>query len=194
MEIEKTKFSDVLVLTPKVWSDDRGYFYEVFHKDKFIEAGLPQEFVQDNLSYSKKGVLRGMHFQWNPHQGKLVRTVLGKVYDVVIDIKRGSPTFGQWFGIELSDENHKMLWVPPGYAHGFLTLSDEAIFEYKCTGMYSPGNEGIVRYDDPEINIDWPKIAGINEFLLAPKDAQGATFAEWQKTPEFETFNDSLPV
>lgn len=190
MEIEKTQFEDAFVINPKVWGDERGYFFEVYHKEKFHEIGLDVEFVQDNLSYSKKGVLRGMHCQWNPHQGKLVRVVEGKAYDVIVDIKRGSPTFGQWFGVELSAENHKMLWVPPGYAHGFLTLSDEAIFEYKCSGLYSPGNEGIITYNDPEIGIEWPDFGG--EIILAGKDAQGMTLKEWSESPEFEVFNDSL--
>ena len=189
MEIQKTTFPDAFILIPKVFHDDRGYFYEVYHKEKFHAIGLNVEFVQDNLSLSKKGVLRGMHLQQNPHQGKLVRAVQGDIFDVIVDIKRDSPTFGQWFGVELSDENHQMLWVPEGFAHGFLTLSATAVVEYKCTGLYSPVGENTIRYYDPDIGIKWPS----SDIILAEKDRQGMTLKEWSESPQFVTFNDTLP-
>ena len=189
MKVEKTIFDDAYVLKPRVFGDDRGYFHEVYHKEKFKSIGLDVEFVQDNLSFSTKGILRGMHFQWNPHQGKLVRAVKGSVYDVIVDIKKGSPTFGKWYGVELSDENHKMFWVPPGYAHSFLVLSDDAIVEYKCTGVWNGESEGSILYNDPTIGVEWP----LSEVIVSEKDMAGMTLQEWQESPEFETFNETLP-
>jgi len=189
MHIEKTIFNDVYVLTPRVFGDERGYFHEVYHKDKFHAFGLDVEFVQDNLSFSEKGILRGMHFQWGPHQGKLVRAVQGKIYDVIVDIKRGSPTFGKWYGVELSDENHKMFWVPPGYAHSFLVLSDTALVEYKCTGVWNNQSEGSILYNDPEIGIQWP----LSDVKVSEKDQAGMTLKEWSESPNFDVFNDTLP-
>ncbi len=189
MKIEPTIFEDAFVIVPNVFGDSRGYFHEVYHKEKFHELGLNVEFVQDNLSKSTKGVLRGLHFQWNPHQGKLVRAVTGKIYDVIVDIKRDSPTFGKWFGIELSEENHKMLWIPPGYAHGFLTLSDEVILEYKCTGVWNGNCEASIRYDDPEIGIVWP----LTDVVVSEKDMEGMSLREWAENENFDVFNDTLP-
>ncbi|MBT6068538.1 dTDP-4-dehydrorhamnose 3,5-epimerase [Candidatus Peregrinibacteria bacterium] len=189
MKIEPTKFPDVYVLTPNVYGDSRGYFHEVYQKERFHAFGLTSEFVQDNLSKSAKRVLRGLHFQWNPHQGKLVRAVKGKIFDVVVDIKRGSPTFGQWTSVELSEENHKMFWIPPGYAHGFLTLSDEVILEYKCTGTWNGDSEASIRYDDPEIGIVWP----LSDAIVSEKDLEGMSLREWAENENFGVFNDTLP-
>lgn len=189
MQLEKTLFPDAFLITPDVFHDHRGYFFEAYHQTKFKDIGLNVPFVQDNFSYSKKNVLRGMHLQWGPHTGKLVRVAQGIVYDVIVDIKRGSPTFGKWFGAELSEENHKMFWVPPGYAHGFVVLSDEARVEYKCTGAYARNTEASIRWNDPAIGIQWP----VKNPVLAEKDQNAQLLAEWAAKPEFVVFNDTLP-
>ena len=190
IKVEAAPLNGAYVLTPQVFGDERGYFYEVFHKEKFEGVGLNVEFVQDNLSYSQKGILRGLHAQWNPHQGKLVRAVKGIVFDVIVDVKRGSPTFGQWFGVELSDKNHQMLWLPAGFAHGFTVTSDDAIVEYKCTGLYNPSCEASIAYNDPEIGIKWP----LTEVQLSGKDQNGMMLKKFSETPEFKLFNDTLPT
>ena len=175
--VTPTALPGVLVLTPKVFGDARGYFYESFNQRDFDAAtGLTGvQFVQDNHSRSALGVLRGLHYQLSPRaQGKLVRVSHGAVYDVVVDIRPGSPTFGRWAGVELSASNHRQLWVPPGFAHGFLALSDGAEFLYKTTDTYSPAHERCIRWDDPTIGIDWPIPDGQGpEFkpILAAKDA-----------------------
>ncbi|MNZ11440.1 dTDP-4-dehydrorhamnose 3,5-epimerase [Pseudomonas putida] len=149
---------EVLLFTPKVFGDDRGFFYESFNARVFNEVtGLQTEFVQDNHSYSMKGVLRGLHYQLAPHaQGKLVRVVQGEVFDVAVDLRRSSPTFGKWVGAVLSSKNHNQLWIPPGFAHGFLTLSETAEFVYKTTEFYSAKSERCIAWDDPKIAIEWP--------------------------------------
>ncbi|MDP4008217.1 MAG: dTDP-4-dehydrorhamnose 3,5-epimerase [Candidatus Peregrinibacteria bacterium] len=190
IKVEATSLQNAYVLTPQVFGDERGYFHEVFHKEKFAEIGLDAQFVQDNLSYSEKGILRGLHAQWNPHQGKLVRAVKGAIYDVIVDVKRGSPTFGEWFGIELSDKNHKALWLPAGFAHGFVVTSENAIVEYKCTGLYNPSCEISIIYNDPEIGIKWP----LSDVQLSAKDKSGITLEEWSKSPEFELYNHTMPM
>lgn len=190
IKVEQTTLKDAYVLTPTVFGDERGYFFEVFHKEKFKEIGLDIEFVQDNLSYSQKGILRGLHVQWNPHQGKLVRAVKGAIFDVIVDTKKDSPTFGKWFGVELSDVNHKMLWLPAGFAHGFVVTSEDAIVEYKCTGFYNPSCEASILYNDPEIGIEWP----ITDVQLSGKDQNGMTLKKFTATPEFELFSGTLPV
>ena len=166
MNVIETKLPGVFIIEPKVFGDHRGFFYESWQKKRYEECGITGEFVQDNVSYSRKGVLRGLHFQ-NPNgQGKLVSVLQGKVFDVAVDIRVGSPTFGQWEGVILSGENHKQFWVPSGFAHGFCVLSDTAYFTYKCTADYSPEHEGGIRWDDPDIGIKWP----IEEVLLSGKD------------------------
>ncbi|MDG9889550.1 MULTISPECIES: dTDP-4-dehydrorhamnose 3,5-epimerase [Pseudomonas] len=149
---------DVILFTPKVFGDDRGFFYESFNAKVFSEStGLRPTFVQDNHSRSVKGVLRGLHYQLPPHaQGKLVRVAQGEVFDIAVDIRRSSPTFGKWVGAVLSAENKNQLWIPPGFAHGFVTLSDTAEFLYKATDFYSPASERCIAWDDPEVGIDWP--------------------------------------
>ena len=157
MQVTPTAIPDVLVLEPKVFGDARGFFFESYNRKAFHEAtGLDVDFVQDNHSRSAQGVLRGLHYQIQHPQGKLVRVVAGAVFDVVVDIRRSSPTFGQWVGIELSAENKKMLWVPPGFAHGFLVLSDGTEFLYKTTDYYAPASERAIAWNDPQIGIVWP--------------------------------------
>lgn len=156
MEIEATPLSGVCLIKPAVFGDHRGYFQESWNRRAFAELGLNLDFVQDNLSFSRRGILRGLHFQNPQPQGKLVQALQGSVFDVAVDIRRGSPTFGQWYGVELSQENHLQLYVPEGFAHGFCVLSETALFAYKCTDFYSPQTEHSLRYDDPDIAIEWP--------------------------------------
>jgi dTDP-4-dehydrorhamnose 3,5-epimerase len=159
MKVTPTFIPDVLVIEPKVFGDSRGFFYESFNQQAFNQAtGLEVQFVQDNHSRSAKGVLRGLHYQLPPYaQGKLVRCTRGAVWDVAVDIRKGSVTFGQWAGIELTEENHKQLWIPPGFAHGFVVLSDVADFLYKTTVYYTPTHEQCIVWNDPDISIRWPK-------------------------------------
>ncbi len=156
MEIKTTSINGLLIILPKIFKDSRGYFFESYKSEKYKEIGVCEDFVQDNLSFSTKNVVRGLHFQNPPYaQGKLVSVVKGKVLDVVVDIREGSPTYGQHFSIELSDENHIQLWIPPGFAHGFSVLSDFAFFSYKCTNYYhQPSEDGLI-FNDSELNIDW---------------------------------------
>lgn len=156
IRVETCEIEGVKVLIPEVFGDERGYFMETYRKDQFTEAGISQEFVQDNQSSSVKGVLRGMHFQINHPQAKLVRVIKGRVYDVAVDLRKGSETFGKWFGVELSSENKKMLYIPRNFAHGFLVLSDTAEFVYKCDDFFHPGDDGGLRFNDPDIGIVWP--------------------------------------
>lgn len=172
MNVTATQLPDVLVFEPKVFGDERGFFLESFSQRAFDAAAGPgHQFVQDNHSRSAKGVLRGLHFQLPPHaQGKLVRVTAGAVFDVAVDMRRSSPTFGRWVGVELSATNHRQLWIPPGFAHGFLVLSETADFLYKTTAYYAPQAEGSVRWDDPTIGIEWPDIGMAPQ--LSPKDQQ----------------------
>lgn len=163
-----TEVPGVVIIEPTVFGDARGYFMETYHKEEFAAAGIADDFVQDNQSKSHKGVLRGLHFQKENTQGKLVRVVRGRVFDVGVDVRPGSPHFGKWAGVELSDENKRQLYVSQGFAHGFLVLSDEAEFTYKCTDFYNHSAEGGIRWDDPDIGIRWPD-AGV-EFQLSDKD------------------------
>jgi len=173
MKVTATAIPDVLVIEPKVFGDARGFFYESFNQKAFDEAiGRHVEFVQDNHSRSAKGVLRGLHYQIEQPQGKLVRAVRGSVFDVAVDIRRSSPTFGRWVGEELSESNHKQLWIPPGFAHGFLVLTDAAEFLYKTTNYYAPAHERCIAWNDPTLAIDWP-LGGAMP-LLSAKDATGA--------------------
>lgn len=156
MEVIKTEIDGLLIIKPKVFGDERGYFFESFNEDNYRKAGINLCFVQDNISKSKKSTVRGLHYQIGESaQGKLCKVIYGKVLDVAVDIRFGSPTFGKYFSSELSEENHTQLWIPPGFAHGFSVLSDEAIFSYKCTKLYSMPNERAILYNDPDLNIDW---------------------------------------
>lgn len=180
LNVVPTAIPEVLVLEPKVFGDDRGFFFESFNQKLFSEAtGLDVKFVQDNHSRSAKGVLRGLHYQVQQPQGKLVRVVRGAVFDVAVDIRRGSPNFGRWIGENLSEDNHRQLWVPPGFAHGFLVLSESADFLYKTTNYYAPQYERCVAWDDPEIGIRWPfSEYGIAVPQLSAKDILGASLSE----------------
>lgn len=173
MNVIQTAIPDVLIIEPKVFGDARGFFYESFNQRAFEEAvGAKVDFVQDNHSRSSKGVLRGLHYQVQQAQGKLVRAVRGAVFDVAVDIRKSSATFGKWVGVELSEDNHRQLWVPPGFAHGFLVLSDSADFLYKTTDYYAPAHERCILWNDTDIAIAWPDIA--MEPTLSLKDAAGA--------------------
>jgi dTDP-4-dehydrorhamnose 3,5-epimerase len=173
-----TAIPDVLVIEPKVFGDDRGFFYESFNQHAFNEAtGLDIQFVQDNHSRSTKGVLRGLHYQLPPFaQGKLVRCTRGAVWDVAVDIRKSSPTFGKWTGVDLTEDNHKQLWIPPGFAHGFMVLSDTAECLYKTTAYYTPTHDRCIAWNDFTLNIDWPAI-GV-EPKLSAKDAAGVSLAD----------------
>ncbi|NRF38799.1 MULTISPECIES: dTDP-4-dehydrorhamnose 3,5-epimerase [Pedobacter] len=171
MNITKTPISDLLVIEPKVWKDNRGYFYESYNSKLFADAGINADFVQDNQSFSQKGALRGLHAQKAPFaQGKLVRVLQGKVLDIAVDIRKQSDTYGQYFSIELSSENHKQLWVPPGFLHGFLTLEDNTIFTYKVTSYYDKASEIGVIWNDADLNIDWNSNITKEDLLLSEKD------------------------
>jgi dTDP-4-dehydrorhamnose 3,5-epimerase len=176
MEFKTTALNDVLLLAPKVFGDERGFFMETWSARSFADAGLQIAFVQDNHSRSRQGILRGLHYQTAHTQGKLVRVLSGAVFDVAVDMRRESSTFGRWLGVELSAENKQMLWVPPGFAHGFYVLSPEADFFYKCTDFYHPEAEVSVRWDDPQIGIEWPLATG-GAPLLSAKDKEGLSFA-----------------
>ena len=167
MRFTETELTGVVLIEPQVFGDPRGFFMETYHRAKFEEAGIREVFVQDNHSRSARGVLRGLHYQVGRPQGKLVRVVRGAVFDVAVDIRRASPTFGRWFGVELTEENRRMLYVPPGFAHGFCTLSEEADFLYKCTDLYAPDLDRGIRWDDPDLAIAWP----IRDPILSQKDA-----------------------
>lgn len=169
----KTPIEGVFVIEPTVFGDNRGYFMETYNYGEFSENGLGMTFVQDNQSKSKKGVLRGLHFQTQYSQGKLVRVIKGEVFDVAVDLRKNSATYGKWYGVCLSDENKKQFYVPEGFAHGFLVLSDEAEFVYKCTQLYHPEFEGGIAWNDPDINIEWP-LDGIDEILLSEKDKKAS--------------------
>lgn len=170
MKFVETSLAGVIKVIPVVHGDDRGFFMETWQAQVFRDAGIDAEFVQDNFSKSAKGTLRGLHYQVANTQGKLVRVVSGEVFDVAVDLRRSSPTFGQWVGEVLSADNKHQLWVPPGFGHGFLVLSETAEFEYKCTDFYAPQHERSIRWDDPDIGIDWPLPAGA-EPVLSAKDA-----------------------
>lgn len=176
MRFSPTAIPDVLLIEPQVFSDERGFFMETYHRARFIAAGIDVDFVQDNHSYSVRGTLRGLHYQIRRAQGKLVRVVRGEVYTVAVDLRRSAPTFGQWIGMILSAENKHQLWVPAGFAHGFYVLSPSADFVYKCTELYAPEHERCVRWDDPQLAIDWPLLDGAKP-LLSAKDAAGSAFA-----------------
>lgn len=167
MNVVTTSLPGVVVIEPKVFGDARGFFLETYNQARYAEVGLPARFVQDNLSFSARGVLRGLHYQLPTMQGKLVSVLQGEVFDVAVDIRRGSPTFGKWEGILLSADNKRQFFVPEGFAHGFVVLSETALFSYKCTNLYRPQEEGSIRWDDPDLGIDWR----FAEPTLSTKDA-----------------------
>jgi len=176
MQFIRTAIPDVILIEPKVFPDERGFFLESYQKKKFMEAGITAEFVQDNHSKSQQGTLRGLHYQIQQAQGKLVRVILGEIFDVAVDIRKNSPTFGKWVGDYLSAENRKMLWVPPGFAHGFYVTSPEAEVLYKATDYYAPQWERSIRWNDPTVGIKWP--TNNTEPILSPKDAAGKLLDE----------------
>ena len=182
MKVIATALPEVLILEPQVFGDERGFFYESFNARRFAEAtGVNREFVQDNHSRSARGVLRGLHYQLQQAQGKLVRVSAGEVYDVAVDVRRSSPNFGKWVGVHLSAENKRQLWVPEGFAHGFLVLSEYAEFLYKTTDYYAPAHERCIRWDDPQLAIDWP-LDGLSPQLSA-KDQQGLSLTDAETFP-----------
>jgi dTDP-4-dehydrorhamnose 3,5-epimerase len=173
LDIQRLAIPDVVLLRPKLFGDHRGFFLESWNRKSFADAGLDIDFVQDNHSRSARHTLRGLHYQLQQTQGKLVRVTQGAVFDVAVDLRRSSPTFGRWVGAELSETNNHILWVPPGFAHGFLVLSESADFQYKCTDYYAPAHERSLLWNDPALGIEWPLPAGVTP-LLAKKDAAGA--------------------
>lgn len=166
MNVIETKLPGVLIIEPKVFGDARGYFFETWQQTRYEAIGIKENFVQDNVSYSARGVLRGLHYQKPNTQGKLVSVLQGEVFDVAVDIRAGSPTFGQWVGVNLSGDNNLQLWVPPGFAHGFCVTSETAYFTYKCTDVYTPRAEGGIMWNDPDIGIQWP----LDDVILSDKD------------------------
>lgn len=175
MKTIATAIPDVIIIEPQVFEDERGFFMETWNQKTFTDNGIDAAFVQDNHSKSPQGTLRGLHYQIKHTQGKLVRVIAGEVFDVAVDIRKSSPTFGKWIGVTLSAQNRRLLWIPPGFAHGFYVTSESAEFTYKCTDFYSPKYERSIRWDDPDLSIDWPIPAGITP-LLSPKDRQASPF------------------
>ena len=176
MKVKELNIPGLLEITPDVFEDDRGYFYETYNKGNFIKLGVHFDFSQDNQSLSHKGVLRGLHFQAPPfEQGKLVRVVTGAVLDIAVDIRSGSPTYGQYHAVELTEENKKMFWIPPGFAHGFKVLRDHTVFSYKCTSVYDRQSEGSVLWNDPELKINWGDVSGV---ILSEKDRMAPLFSQ----------------
>jgi dTDP-4-dehydrorhamnose 3,5-epimerase len=178
--------SDVAVLVPDVFQDARGFFMETFREDQFVKMGLPTRFVQDNHSRSAKGVVRGLHFQWDPPMGKLMRVSLGSAFLVAVDIRRGSPTLGQWAGVVASAENRRQVWAPAGFARGFCVLSDFAEIQYKCTGLYNNKAESGILWNDPSLKIEWPLPA--SQIQLSEKDKNAQTLEQWLDSPQSEYF------
>ena len=183
MDVIPTALDGVLLLKPRVFADERGFFLETYNARTFREAGLPESFVQDNHSRSRRDVLRGLHYQEPNAQGKLVRCVRGAIWDVAVDIRRGSPSFGKWIGVDLTEENRSMLWVPPGFAHGFCGLSDESDVIYKCTALYDAASDRSIAWNDPDIGIQWP----LEGPLLSPKDAAAPRLKDAEALPEWKT-------
>lgn len=183
-QIESQHLNGIVVIVPQVFQDGRGFFSETFRVDKFGELGLPSNFVQDNHSGSVRGTLRGLHFQYDPPMGKLMRVTRGSAFLVAVDVRKGSPTLGKWFGAEVSADNRKQIWAPAGFARGFCVLSDYAEIQYKCTGLYNSRGESGIRWDDPALGIEWP----IRDVLLSEKDTKAQTLAEWMLRPESDHF------
>jgi len=186
VKVLETELPGVLILEPKVFGDQRGFFMETYHQDRYRQAGLSQRFVQDNHSRSRRGVLRGLHYQLLQPQGKLVGVVRGRVFDVAVDIRQGSPTFGRWVSVVLDDQDHRQLYIPPGFAHGFCVLSAEADFVYKCTDYYHPESERGIAWNDPDIGIRWPDL----EIALSNKDTHNPTLARQLDLPVYSDRSD----
>jgi dTDP-4-dehydrorhamnose 3,5-epimerase len=184
IRIESEHLNGICVLVPEVFEDERGFFLEAFRADQFKELGLPYDFVQDNHSRSQKGVLRGLHFQWEPPMGKLMRVTYGSAYLVAVDIRKGSPTLGQWYGLEVSAQNKKQVWAPAGFARGFYSVSDFVEIQYKCTGIYNHKGEGGILWNDDEIGVQWPS----KDPILSKKDEHAQTLSQWLSTPESDNF------
>lgn len=184
VRIESRQLSDIVVVAHEVFEDQRGFFMEVFRADLYKALGLPTEFVQDNHSRSKIGVLRGLHFQWDPPMGKLMRVTYGSAFLVAVDIRKGSPTLGRWFGLEVSAKDKKQVWAPAGFARGFCVTSEFAEIQYKCTGIYNPKAESGIRWNDPQIGINWP----VKDPELSDKDRQAQTLDEWLASPNSNHF------
>src|SRR5271166_1768735 len=184
IRVESRNLSDVVVLVPDIFQDSRGFFLESFRADQFHALGLPTQFAQDNHSRSAKGVVRGLHFQWEPPMGKLMRVTAGLAFLVAVDIRKGSPTLGRWFGIEVSSENRRMVWAPEGFARGFCALVDGTEIQYKCTGIYNPRGEAGIRWNDPSIGIRWP----LTDVQVSDKDRIARTLKEWLDSAESEHF------
>jgi dTDP-4-dehydrorhamnose 3,5-epimerase len=182
--IESEALNGMVVLRPDVHEDHRGFFLESYRADSFRELGLPDRFVQDNHSGSSRGIIRGLHFQWDPPMGKLMRVTVGTAFAVAVDIRKGSPTLGQWFGRELSAENRLQIWAPAGFARGFCAVSNYVEVQYKCTGTYNKDGESGIVWNDPQVGIDWP----VDEPTLSDKDARAQTLAEWLERPESDRF------
>lgn len=180
-KIESTHLDGIVVLAPEVHGDARGFFFEAFRADQFRALGLPGEFVQDNHSRSEKGVVRGLHFQWDPPMGKVMRVTSGRAFLVAVDIRKGSPTLGQWFGLEVSAENKRQVWAPYGFARGFCALGDGCEVQYKCTGIYNPRGEGEIDFADPQIGIRWP--VDVAAAVRSERDRKAQTLAEWLASP-----------
>jgi len=185
--IESTHLRDVAVIVPGVFQDSRGFFSETFRAEQFEALGLPTEFVQDNHSRSARGVVRGLHFQWEPPMGKLMRVTMGCAFLVAVDIRKGSPTLGKWVGVEASAENHRSVWAPAGFARGFCALTDPTEIQYKCTGIYNGKSESAIRWDDPMIGIEWPLV----DVVVSEKDRNARTFEEWLASPESDNVRHS---
>jgi dTDP-4-dehydrorhamnose 3,5-epimerase len=185
IRIESRHLGEITLLAPEVFQDERGFFMETFRADQFKALGLPSEFVQDNHSGSTKNVLRGLHFQWDPPMGKLMRVTYGRAFLVAVDIRKGSPTLGRWFGLEVSAADKRQVWAPAGFARGFCVLSDVCEIQYKCTGTYNKMGEGAIRWNDPEIGIQWP----IQNPVLSAKDAHAPTLREWLATADSDHFS-----
>jgi len=184
LKVTYPELKGLIVFEPDVYGDERGYFFESFNEKRYTEAGLKVKFVQDNISKSKHGTVRGLHYQVGEYaQGKLCQVVFGKVLDVAVDIRFGSPTFGKYFAVELSEENHKQLWIPPGFAHGFSVLSDIAIFHYKCTNFYSKKDERAIKFDDGQLNINWK----INNPIVSEKDLKANNFNQIEEDFSYES-------
>ena len=184
IRIESRHLQDVVVVLPDIFQDSRGFFTETYRADQFKELGLPTEFVQDNHSKSAKGVVRGLHFQWEPPMGKLMRVTAGAAFLVAVDIRKGSPTLGKWVGIEASAENRKCVWAPAGFARGFCALADGTEIQYKCTGIYNSGAESGILWNDPAIGIEWP----LADVAVSDKDGRARTLEQWLAAPESEFF------
>jgi len=187
VRIESKHLGDVAVVVPDIFQDDRGFFIEAFRADQFEALGLPTVFVQDNHSRSAKGVVRGLHFQWEPPMGKLMRVTVGAAFLVAVDIRKGSPTLGKWVGVEASAENRRCVWAPAGFARGFCSLIDGTEIQYKCTGIYNNKGESGILWDDPAIGIEWP----LRDVTVSDKDRKAQTLAQWIASPNSENFQYS---